>query len=569
MSFRLVLSVILVFAGTIGYCKVEYEYQYALCKIWGVCKYFSSVESTSEFNTKLPSIIEKFSRIHNDTDYNTAITQLFSDYFTDIYFTSSENSVYSLESKLVNEYIKDSCLYLNERNLNILTNIFIHFHPSKRSPYRSFVFAKRFINLASYQEDVTFRPYNWKKEKSKFSSINYPDTFNRLACLYRYWNTIQFFCFFKDSFESSWNDCLKRTIDKVAGASDSITFSLSMAELAAKMNDFHSYCSSQSIEFGFWGQFSIPIRTKYLRGQTIITTTYPGARYPSGLDKGDVIETIDGKNFDSTRKSIMRYVSASNDTFRQEVIDYWGFLLRRPDSTDEVVLKVRKISGETVISKIKTDVHAFPENRLEGQYGYPFYFIDSTIAYVNVGRTRIKDVARIFKKFHNSPYIIFDYRYYPQGTMFEIAKYLTSSKRKVLTLYANSEKYPGMFDTLYSYIKPVKKKRLYQGEIIILLNEYTQSQAECAVLVIEQCTEKCVKIGRKTAGGGGSVCHTILPGNILMSFTCTAIADSSGKGFYYKKGIVPDINIASVQSEFYNKEDLILNAAINYIKRRQ
>ena len=105
-----------------------------------------------------------------------------------------------------------------------------------------------------------------------------------------------------------------------------------------------------------------------------------------------------------------------------------------------------------------------------------------------------------------------------------------------------------------------KNQSLYQGKIVVLIDEHTQSAAETMVLILKQC-ENAVIVGDNSIGTDGNVNSVILPGNIVMTFTGIGYEYPDGSQIQ-RVGIIPDIKVLnSAEALKRGGDDLIDKAA--------
>lgn len=103
----------------------------------------------------------------------------------------------------------------------------------------------------------------------------------------------------------------------------------------------------------------------------------------------------------------------------------------------------------------------------------------------------------------------------------------------------------------------------YKGQIIILINEETQSQAEYTTMALRTAPNAIV-IGSTTAGADGNMSWIDLPGGIRTGI--------SGIGIYYpngdetqRVGIIPDIELKPTIKAFMQGRDELLEKALKVI----
>lgn len=128
---------------------------------------------------------------------------------------------------------------------------------------------------------------------------------------------------------------------------------------------------------------------------------------------------------------------------------------------------------------------------------------------------------------------------------------------------------PGTFirqegDELYLSKDLKPDENSYQGKIIILTNENTQSRGEWYSMMLRQLNKNTTVIGSQTAGTDGDLKELNLPGGYKFIFTGNAIFYPDGKETQ-RIGIVPDINFKPSIAETLSAEDAHLQRAIKFI----
>jgi len=107
------------------------------------------------------------------------------------------------------------------------------------------------------------------------------------------------------------------------------------------------------------------------------------------------------------------------------------------------------------------------------------------------------------------------------------------------------------------------KGKVYQGKLIVLINELSQSQAEYTAMAF-RAGDNTTIIGSTTAGADGNISTILLPGGLRTMI--------SGIGVYYpngeetqKVGIVPDVEVKPTIAGIRNNKDELLEKAIELI----
>ena len=121
----------------------------------------------------------------------------------------------------------------------------------------------------------------------------------------------------------------------------------------------------------------------------------------------------------------------------------------------------------------------------------------------------------------------------------------------------------GQFDFTKEYYIPGSTE-VFQGQLIVLVNENTQSNAEFTAMALKAGNNTTI-IGSTTAGSDGNVSEIVLPGGLKTKI--------SGIGVYYpdgtetqRIGIIPDIEVRPTIDGIKNGKDELLEKAIELIK---
>lgn len=197
-----------------------------------------------------------------------------------------------------------------------------------------------------------------------------------------------------------------------------------------------------------------------------------------------------------------------------------------------------------------------------------------SVGYVYFSNVNKDNLDSVMAPMMKTKAIIFDMRNYPQnGTgTYLIPNYLLSKR----TLYARNTSpdfdLPGMMkyqvpNTGTSYERVGKDNpKPYQGRIILLVDDRTQSAAEWACMTL-MTYSKVTVIGSQTAGADGNVTRTILPGGYKINF--------SGLGIYFpdgretqRVGIHIDVPVNYTMQDRINKNDPVLNKALKFIQSK-
>jgi len=190
-----------------------------------------------------------------------------------------------------------------------------------------------------------------------------------------------------------------------------------------------------------------------------------------------------------------------------------------------------------------------------------------------MGKLIPSQVPTMYNTLKNTAAIIFDIRNYPAGTMGEIAKFLlkgpvTSAiyfSPAIVGPFTGSTYLPGWFyqSDDFNNFGTWSTDDPYQGRVILLVNELTQSHAEYTCQYLSYHPNASV-IGTQTAGADGNVATIAFPGGFNAKFTAL--------GWYYadgyqqqRNGVKIDSVVAPTIQGIREGKDEILLAALDCI----
>jgi C-terminal processing protease CtpA/Prc len=421
--------------------------------------------------------------------------------------------------------------------------------------------AHYYIRMADFVGNPVFT-----NEKT-YGAIDCPDAGFRLLTLYRYWNMIYYFSPNKHLTDKDWNTVLKEYIPHFADVKNRMEYELAAAMLIGEICDTHAFLlygwkQTEALR----GDGQVPASVRFIENKLTVTDYYlceDDKTENDGLKKGDIITHIDGQPVDAIVDSMKKYYPASNEAARLR--DIAENILR----SDKHHLHINYISsgktGQKEISVVNT--------RKLWSYLYrqqtpvrSYRFIDKDIGYVNPETIKSEDIPVIKREFMDAKGIIVDIRNYPPGYVtYMLGSFFVSENIPVAKVTVGNTNNPGEFTFSIEDILP-KPENSYRGNLVVIVNEYTQSNAEFTAMVFRAGSNTTV-IGSQTAGADGNISEIILPGGLV-----TVI---SGNGIYYpdgretqRIGIVPDIEVKPTVQGIREGRDELLEKAVEVINRR-
>ena len=418
------------------------------------------------------------------------------------------------------------------------------------------------------QSVPAFAPQTSQKEKT-YAEMEFPSAEYRLLALFRFWNVINYFFPYKNLTGSDWNEVLPRYIAKLEANKTALEYQMTVRELAAETRDSHVGVRNAKAYDDKIGLFTPPVILRYVENQTIVSKVLD-AQAP--LKIGDMVLSIDGEPIEKRREFFTRLTAASTP---QALMYNIHFHLLRGQKDSLAKLTVRGADGKTREVEIartlsRQDPKIF-DALLRG--GEKVQILPGGAAYVDLERLTVAEVDKMFETIKSAPAVIFDMRGYPNGTAWSIAPRLTGKKSPIGALFSRpiieaTSFYDGVFQTTdftFPQTLPEWKGDIYNGKVVMLINEDAISQAEHTALFFEAARPDITFIGTPTMGANGDVTTMVLPGNLVVSFSGHSVRHADGRQLQ-RVGIEPTVKVAPTIRGLAEGRDEILEAAVKFLQ---
>ncbi|WP_183084584.1 S41 family peptidase [Chryseobacterium sp. 7] len=515
----------------------------SLCRVWGFLKYYHPHVAKGNLNWD-KQLFQKIDELKNIND-KQSLNNFYSEWIGSLgevlpckECSIKDNKIYFLENFDLS-WIDNSQIFSNEISQKL------HYIENNRNLAENHYFGKG-------GRKIYFR--NEKSYGSKFTSKAVS-----LLELFRYWNYVEYFFPYKYETDQNWNDVLTEMVPKFLVIDNDENYHLALAELVAKTDDSHAYLSSKEIYLSLYGSRKVPVEYAYAEGKLVITKinhTKPKSKIP--LHPGDVIYDIEGKTIPQMINILGKYVPASNS---------WGKVSKIKDKllfskNDSISVKIER-DGQNL--EIKTQTYFIKDiiyEKIPTPKKWKFMDDEKKIGYVHMGIIEKEDLNEMYGDLKSAKSIIFDLRNYPKRTIIPLSYFLLPNPSVYYQFTFADTSYPGKFYSRKN-VTGTKNPEYYKGNVIVLVDENTQSQAETTTMMFKQ-HPKAKVIGSNTSGANGDV--------IIFK-----IADLdtrfSGLGAYYpdgretqRIGIIPNILVKPTVDGLKNEKDEVLEKALEYIK---
>ncbi len=406
------------------------------------------------------------------------------------------------------------------------------------------------------------------KNENDYANMPYPDSGFRLLALYRVWNAVHYFSPNKHITDLDWNDVLKTYVAPFVNAKSEIEYERAALQLIGEMKDTHSnlWGGGDKIREARGSLFP-PVHVRFIEDQLVVTDFYnPELKLSTGLELGDVITSVNGQPVSETITKQLPYYPASNKP--SQLRDLARDILKSDD--DSIQIEVKNNNSTKSI-----DLKLYERNQLKLYGWYPepegksYKMLDGNIGYVTLANITMDDPEVIAKNFINAKGLILDIRNYPSAFMpFALGQFIAPRGTEFVKFTTMNPDNPGEFNMgspLMIGAGNIAKKK-FEGPVVILVNELSQSQAEYTAMAFRAAPNTTV-VGSTTAGADGNVSGIAIPGGMQ-----TAI---SGIGVYYpdgtptqRVGIVPDVEVKPTIKGIKEGRDELIEKAIEIIEAK-
>ena len=428
-------------------------------------------------------------------------------------------------------------------------------------------------------------------------STSFPDKNLRLLALYRYWNIIQYFFPYKYLTDKNWDEVLREYIPKFINAKTALEYQLTVLQLAGETNDTHArhFLGANEIDLlrgtryapfrtneidSLRGTRYAPFRVRFIENKLTVTDYFkPELKETAGLEIGDFITHINGKEIEYIIDSIKSYYPASNEAARMYYIA--PDLVRSNNHSIHIVYN----SSGTIKQKELTlyERSDLNMNEISNKLSYDSIMIDKDsmfIGYITLETINETEISHIKKSFMNAKGIIIDIRNYPATFVpFSLGNYFTSKRKPFARFTTANLNNPGEFNfsrnvsfldnnagNRYSsnIFETPRSEKYFQGKLVVIVNEETISQAEYTAMAF-RAGDNTVIIGSQTQGADGNISFIPLPGGLKAGISGIGVYYPDGRGTQ-RIGIVPDIEVKPTIQGIREGRDELLEKAIEIIK---
>lgn len=383
--------------------------------------------------------------------------------------------------------------------------------------------------------------------------------------LTRYWNIINYYCPNRNLITENWNTVYLNYVPIFESIETYEDYYFAVRRLTAEIRDGHGFIRTTNDPMANYRY--APFYAVSVKEGIFITLVWNDSLKPSKLQVMDQLMEIDGIPVVEKMREVGSYVSTSNDYYLSKATHFL-----RITNADTMIVKIKR--GDQLITDtlVTIDKETLQQRYKPVKYAEPKpdgFFTDSIsdrrYGYVNMGVLKRSDLGWKFKrKLRKVDHLIIDSRNYPNWTIIKLCGMLIEGKTTFAKFIKMNFDYPGSFEWTSSQVIGSSSKG-YQGQIYVLVDYMTMSQAEYTVMALQQHPNTIV-IGGQTAGADGNISEIPLPFGIRSVF--------SGLGVFYpdgrptqQVGVHRDIEVIQDKSYLDQHRDLQMEKVMEIIRR--
>jgi C-terminal processing protease CtpA/Prc len=428
------------------------------------------------------------------------------------------------------------------------------------------IYKRRGVNQSQFYLEI--QPQTGQavfRHELAYSDASFPDPGLQLLALFRLWNMVEYWYPYRNVIGEDWPRVLRDFVPRVAEAADREAYVRVMMQLLATIHDTHANLWSSLDARPPVGTCRLPITVRFVQELPVVSGFLPdAAEVESRLKIGDVISTLDGVPVSALIDRWKPFYGASNETaLRRELA-----LAFTRGSCGELMVRVTRDDAQMDVHAQRVAVEKLNEQaeRRDDQPGDTVQRLSQAVSYVKLSSVRLEDISTTIEASAGSQGLIVDLRNYPSAfVVFELGSHLVEEPTPFVQFTAPDLGTPGAFHWGPT-ISLAPKPPYFPGKIAILVDEFTQSQAEYTALAL-RAAPNAIVIGGTTAGADGNIDPVSLPGRLTTTLT--------GIGVFYpdrrptqRVGIVPDLRVERTVDGVRAGRDEVLDVAIQQIESR-
>jgi C-terminal processing protease CtpA/Prc len=414
----------------------------------------------------------------------------------------------------------------------------------------------------SHPEQPNFNPPFSAFVHEGFAPINdHPTTAQRLIALFRLWNFIRYFYPYTSLLTRNWDDVLADYIPHFVAATTPEEYAKTLFRLCGCLEDAHVWARTARFTSVF-GRFALPLTLQIIDSSVVVANIKCNDEYKKlhdfDIEQGDIITSINGEPMDKTIQKLSPYKTGGNIQVQNR--DLCNLLRGTKTTTSSISLQRGK---EIRTTTFDASTFSFSKDgRRDTATALTFVDAARQIALITLESLQARRLDSVMAAVSKTKGIIFDLRGYPDFLLYELMNYFvapTPFAQMTTPPYINSA---GVWQKRTFFCG--KAQQHYQGKVVVLINEHTQSRAELTAMAL--ATIPAMKfVGSQTAGANGDVVLLPLPGDVSISITAVGVAYPDGSPTQ-RVGIQPHILARPTIAGLRAGRDEVMEKGIEVLK---
>lgn len=556
MRVILILILNFIFQAVIAQVITSKESQFIVfSKTYGFCKAYHS--NVNNCNVNWDSLSVEFLKEFND---NYDSTKFESELLKYIGKAGALNVDFSIPKFSYNDYLLtfDSNWFLHY-NLNVNTikkfdSIWMFFRPKVNC------YCARSFSNSSYLKLPFDDPiFNFQLIDSL------PTKFERDLAFVKFWNIIELYNPNFHLIDKNKDSMFIHHYRNIIQANDKNSLNSAFDEVISCLDDAHSEGLTLSYYIDEPTYYHVPnIKVQFMDSSLVVVLSNF-----SGIEAGSRILKIDNQLVELKLESLLKYVSARNDVVRKRFAT--NYLVSGPlNSYCKLDLITPKGELKTINVIRNMDLYSgflwSPEYVIGSKSlrASKLLRICSDVNYVNFANIGVNDLSSLSAIFRENKSVILDLRNSPLCDAVDIHRALFKDPIQYVKYYLPNVRFPGLFVGLNQYTGSNESNFQFTSNVIILVNEYTQSMTEDLVLALKAQYPQSMIIGQHTAGANGNINVFKFFKDVEYGFTGLSTFDIKNRSLYVN-GITVDSVVTQSLSSFLRDKDDVVETAMHLL----
>jgi hypothetical protein len=375
-----------------------------------------------------------------------------------------------------------------------------------------------------------------------------------LANLIIVWNIFRHFYPYQQEVKVNWDDLLAKGLRNAYSDKTREDHLLTLRKFTEVFQDGHISISNPKMEDK--SIYALPISWKWIGNELIVDKVMDGV---TDIEKGDIIQKINGENVKDFIDSTAQYISGSSQWKQWRALQEG--LKGKEDS--KVTLLLRNGKKPELFRSILYSKNKDFYTREDTIKHKP---ITQDIYYINLDKLESAELDNLIPTINQYKKLIIDLRGYPKDRKHGILSYTPvvdstqwlCSEKITLPFFSRFE------ETCYGHrLNDYKSDIRLKTKNVLLLDERSISNAEMLGQTLKHYNVASI-VGHSTAGANGNINEIRLLNDFFVRFTGLKVKNPDGSQFH-TIGVKPDIYVEETLEDIKQGKDPFIEKAIEIL----